>query len=173
MNKIAEYFCIGLLSAVCVLATQLGLEYAFPPSRAEVLSEVVYAREAVEKQDMEMNHFFAALWRVESGGRHGAVLGDNGRSRGPLQISWAYWQDACLLDPHAHLFFYEDVDNIWYAVHVAKYYFKRWAPEAWEARDWETLARVHNGGPHGATKEATIAYADKVLDAIASMRATN
>jgi hypothetical protein len=41
-------------------------------------------------------------------------------------------------------------------------YLKRYAPQAWAAGDVETLARIHNGGPKGATKPATKGYATKV-----------
>ncbi len=42
-------------------------------------------------------------------------------------------------------------------------YLLRYANKAVAAGDWRTLARVHNGGPRGAEKDATIAYADKVI----------
>ena len=41
-------------------------------------------------------------------------------------------------------------------------YWKRYCPKAFEAGDWETLARVHNGGPKGHTKKATLKYWEKV-----------
>jgi hypothetical protein len=41
-------------------------------------------------------------------------------------------------------------------------YFARYAPKALEMKDWETLARVHNGGPKGHTKKATLGYWAKV-----------
>ncbi len=41
-------------------------------------------------------------------------------------------------------------------------YWRRYCPAALDAGDWETLARVHNGGPRGAEKQATEAYAAKV-----------
>jgi hypothetical protein len=39
---------------------------------------------------------------------------------------------------------------------------KRYAPEAWERGDVEALARIHNGGPRGHQKAATLAYARKL-----------
>jgi hypothetical protein len=41
-------------------------------------------------------------------------------------------------------------------------YFARYAPKALESKDWQTLARVHNGGPKGHTKKATLGYWAKV-----------
>jgi len=104
--------------------------------------------------------FWRALHQVETSGRHGAILGDNGKSLGPLQISRAYWQDARVGGS------YEQVTDLAYARRVATAYLKRYAPAAWAKGDIETLARVHNGGPAGARKPATLPYADKVRRAM-------
>jgi len=45
-------------------------------------------------------------------------------------------------------------------------YWRRYCPAALEAGDWETLARVHNGGPVGARSKATLAYWRKVKAAM-------
>ncbi len=104
--------------------------------------------------------FWRALHQVETSGRHGAILGDNGKSLGPLQISRAYWKDARVGGS------YEQVTDLAYARRVATAYLKRYAPAAWEAGDVDTLARVHNGGPAGARKPATLPYAEKVRRAM-------
>jgi len=104
--------------------------------------------------------FWRALHQVETSGRHGAILGDNGRSLGPLQISRAYHSDSRVGGS------YEQVTNLAYARRVATAYLKRYAPQAWAQGDVETLARVHNGGPAGARKPATLPYAEKVRRAM-------
>jgi len=104
--------------------------------------------------------FWRALHQVETSGRHGAILGDNGRSLGPLQISRAYHADSRVGGS------YEQVTDLAYARRVATAYLKRYAPQAWAQGDVETLARVHNGGPAGARKPATLPYADKVRRAM-------
>jgi len=104
--------------------------------------------------------FWRALHQVETSGRHGAILGDNGRSLGPLQISRAYYADSRVAGS------YERVTDLAYARRVATAYLKRYAPQAWAQGDVETLARVHNGGPAGARKQATLPYADKVRRAM-------
>jgi hypothetical protein len=104
--------------------------------------------------------FWRALHQVETSGRHGAILGDNGRSLGPLQISRAYHADSRVAGS------YEQVTDLAYARRVATAYLKRYAPQAWAQGDVETLARVHNGGPAGARKQATLPYADKVRRAM-------
>lgn len=104
--------------------------------------------------------FWRALHQVETSGRHGAILGDNGRSLGPLQISRAYHADSRVSGS------YEQVADLAYARRVATAYLKRYAPQAWAQGDVETLARVHNGGPAGARKPATLPYADKVRRAM-------
>ena len=104
--------------------------------------------------------FWRALHQVETSGSHGAILGDNGRSLGPLQISRAYHADSRVAGS------YEQVTDLAYARRVATAYFKRYAPAAWEAGDVETLARIHNGGARGHKKPATLPYADKVRRAM-------
>lgn len=104
--------------------------------------------------------FWRALHQVETSGRHGAILGDNGKSLGPLQISRAYWKDARVGGS------YEQVTDLSYARRVATAYFKRYAPIAWAKGDVQTLARIHNGGALGHKKTATLPYAHKVRRAM-------
>jgi hypothetical protein len=104
--------------------------------------------------------FWRALHQVETSGRHGAILGDNGKSLGPLQISRAYHADSRVAGS------YEQVTDLAYARRVATAYFKRYAPAAWESGDVQTLARIHNGGARGHKKQATLPYADKVRRAM-------
>ncbi len=104
--------------------------------------------------------FWRALHQVETSGRHGAILGDNGKSLGPLQISRAYHADSRVAGR------YEQVTELAYARRVATAYLKRYAPKAWAQGDVEMLARIHNGGPSGHRKTATLRYADKVRRAM-------
>jgi len=100
--------------------------------------------------------FFRALHVVETSGRTGPILGDNGKALGPLQIHRAYHADARIGGDYARC---ADLD---YSRRVVSAYLQRYAPAAWAAGDVVTLARVHNGGPRGASKPATVAYGDKV-----------
>ena len=100
--------------------------------------------------------FFRALHLVETSGRTGPILGDGGRALGPLQIHKAYHADARIGGDYARC---ADLD---YSRRVVTAYLQRYAPAAWAAGDVTTLARIHNGGPRGASKQATVAYGDKV-----------
>jgi hypothetical protein len=104
--------------------------------------------------------FWRALHQVETSGRHGAILGDNGKSLGPLQISRAYHADSRVAGD------YSQVTDLAYARRVATAYLKRYAPQAWAQGDVETLARIHNGGARGHKKPATLPYAEKVRRAM-------
>ena len=75
---------------------------------------------------------------------------------GPLQISRAYHKDAGVPFP------YEWVSEPEYAARTVIAYWKRWCPDALRKEDLQTLARVHNGGPNGAKKKATLPYWHKV-----------
>lgn len=100
--------------------------------------------------------FWRALHVVETSGRTGPIVGDGGRALGPLQIHRAYHQDSRVAGD------YSRVSELDYSKRVATAYLKRHAPEAWAKGDVETLARVHNGGPRGASKPATLGYGRKV-----------
>jgi hypothetical protein len=102
--------------------------------------------------------FFRALHIVETSGKLGPTLGDQGRSLGPLQISRAYHKDSRIGNDSD----YSRCADLDYSKRVVTAYLKRYAPQAWAAGDVEVLARVHNGGPKGATKPATKGYAIKV-----------
>jgi hypothetical protein len=100
--------------------------------------------------------FFRALHIVETSGRTGPIIGDQGRALGPLQIHKAYHSDARIGGDYSRC---ADLD---YSKRVVTAYLQRYAPAAWAAGDVTTLARIHNGGPKGASKPATVAYGDKV-----------
>lgn len=100
--------------------------------------------------------FFRALHQVETSGRHGAILGDGGKALGPLQIHRAYHADSGIAGD------YSRCADLSYSRQVVAAYLKRYAPRAWAKGDTATLARVHNGGPAGHRKAATIPYANKV-----------
>ncbi len=98
--------------------------------------------------------FFDAIRMVETGASEQPekAVGDGGRSLGPYQISRAYLADS-------------GVRGDWCRCRDQKYseavmlaYWKRHCPDALRKRDYETLARVHNGGPNGHRKAATMPY---------------
>jgi hypothetical protein len=100
--------------------------------------------------------FWRALHLVETSGRTGPILGDNGKALGPLQIHKSYHADSRVAGDYSRV---ADLD---YSKRVATAYLKRYAPAAWKAGDVETLARVHNGGPRGHLKPATKGYGVRV-----------
>ena len=108
--------------------------------------------------------FWRALHHVETSGRLGPIRGDfvNGspRALGPLQIHRAYWQDSGVPGT------YSQCADLAYSRRVVTAYLKRYAKSAWDAGRVDVLARVHNGGPMGGRKKATLAYARKVLAAM-------
>ncbi len=99
--------------------------------------------------------FFRALHVVETSGRTGPILGDQGRALGPLQIHRAYHADSRVAGD------YERVADLDYSKRVATAYLRRYAPAAWAAGDVETLARIHNGGLTGHKRASTLPYLRK------------
>lgn len=108
--------------------------------------------------------FWRALHHVETSGRTGAIIGDGGRSLGPLQCSRAAFLDSRVPGR------YEQVADLAFARRVAEGYLKRYAPRAWAEGNVEVLARTWNGGPAGARKAATLPYAAKVKAAMEAKR---
>ena len=100
--------------------------------------------------------FFRALHIVETSGKLGPTIGDNGKALGPLQIHRAYHSDSRVAGDYSRC---ADLD---YSKRVVTAYLKRYAPQAWAAGDVETLARIHNGGLRGASKPATKGYGVRV-----------
>lgn len=94
--------------------------------------------------------YYAAIAKVESGGAADPdnASGDAGRALGRYQIWRAYWHDAVHRGKkRIHGGTYEDVRDPAYARQIIALYAKRYEPAAWRDGDWQTLARLHNGGP--------------------------
>lgn len=103
-----------------------------------------------------------AIRAVETGGQRDPAnaIGDGGAALGPYQIHKVYWLDAVDRDPSlvANGQTYQSVRDAAYAERVILAYWSRYAP-SWDA---QTLARIHNGGPKGHVRKATLGYWAKV-----------
>jgi len=100
-----------------------------------------------------VERLLAAIRQVESGGDPAAV-GDGGRSLGAYQISLAYWADGGGRRERWRLDARDDAA----CRSIIRAYWRRYCPAALAGEDLQTLARVHNGGPTGARKAATLPY---------------
>jgi len=111
-----------------------------------------------EETHKTLDDFIKAIHQVESGGQLGAIIGDGGRALGPLQIHKRYWADVA--DKIGGR--YQDVTDLNYAKKVMISYFLKYAKDALHNKDWEKLAKIHNGGPKGYKKNSTEKYWQKV-----------
>ena len=105
--------------------------------------------------------FLRALNMVEASGKNGNIVGDNGAALGGYQIHKSYWKDATSYDKSIGGS-YSDVTNKAYAEKIVTAYLNRYARKAILTNDFETLARIHNGGWNGANKTSTKKYWLKV-----------
>ena len=104
--------------------------------------------------------FLQAIAKVESSNNPKAV-GDKGKAIGLYQIWHVYWQDAVEYNPQIGGK-YEDCFDPKYAEKIVIAYLNRYARQAMRERDYETLARIHHGGPVGHKKKVTAGYWIKV-----------
>jgi hypothetical protein len=105
------------------------------------------------------DEILTAIRKVETGGCKDPsnAVGDGGKAIGPLQIHYSYWKDAVEFDPSIGGK-YSDCKSEAYARKIVIAYWTRYAPN-WS---FETLSRVHNGGPTGHKKTSTLDYWRKV-----------
>lgn len=104
-----------------------------------------------------------AIRTVETGGEADPAnaVGDGGKALGPYQIHRSYWLDATERRPDLRALGYQSVRDQATAEQVVLSYWNRYAPRY----DLDTLARIHNGGPRGHRKDATVEYAARVKEA--------
>jgi len=98
-----------------------------------------------------------AICNVESN-CDSSKVGDNGDSIGAYQIQYAYWLDATEFSGIGGE--YEDVLDDEYAQQIVLAYWNRYATMKRLGRipTDEDRARIHNGGPNGYKKTATVIY---------------
>ena len=113
----------------------------------------------------DVRRILDTLQTVETGGERDpdAAVGDGGKALGAYQIWRIYWVDACQYDPSLRARGYEAVTDREYAERVVIAYLSRYC-KTWTI---DECARIHNGGPAGATKrrKATDGYAAKAAKA--------
>jgi len=109
----------------------------------------------------EVNRFYAALRQYESA--NGAYpFGDKGKSRGYYHIGQLYFDDAT--EYMTGWQWPRDVMDRDKSEFLISCYMHRHAYLAWMIGDWETCARIHNGGPDGDVEAATLEYWGKVKE---------
>ncbi len=105
---------------------------------------------------LKEQNFFAAI-RTEESYDGKVTIGDGGLSRGDYHITRAFWTDGC---EQGNVDW--DYDTlVWSRPHceqIMLWYFQRYCPDAMKRCDLKTLARIHNGGPRGHRKAATLEY---------------
>jgi hypothetical protein len=128
---------------------------------------VIVAASLVTPSSLEATAFddlLDAIRIVETGGEPNEGIGakgDNGKALGPFQIWEVYWKDAREFAPDLGGS-YQDCGAHKYSRQVIKAYMNRYAKKAVENEDWQTIARIHNGGPRGHKKDSTLGYWKKV-----------
>ena len=125
-------------------------------------------------QNVPSDRLWNAIQKVETGGDYDPeiAVGDNGASIGPLQIQRVYYNDAVQYDPSLQSGRYNGYtyDNCMgpgsfeYSKKVGDAYMARYATakQLGHTPTDEDFARIHNGGPNGWKRSATLGYWQKV-----------
>lgn len=113
----------------------------------------IRAARATETDDLEF--LLDAIAHVESNNNPDAV-GDNGRAIGSYQIHRRYWQDGIRI--LGVDWKYPDARDPQKARRVVRAYLRYYG----KGKSLLDMARIHNGGPSGHRKEATLKYARKI-----------
>ena len=139
-----------------------------------LLAAVSLAPSPALQQTFTWRETLDAIRVVETGGepREGrGAIGDNGNALGSYQIWKPYWTDAVERNPSLRVGGFERVlKDKAHSEKIVRAYMARYNREALrrleEGRgslaDVLRTARIHNGGPKGYRKEATLKYAAKV-----------
>ncbi len=109
--------------------------------------------------DRDLERLLDAIGRVESRSDPNAV-GDHGRAAGTYQIHRRYWEDGTRI--LGVDWPYQDARDPQKARQVVRAYLSHYG----KGKSLIDLARIHNGGPQGSEKRATLNYARKVEAAL-------
>jgi hypothetical protein len=132
---------MGLLSVYTAVAVSISVAAA--------------PRAVATPDDAAMDRLLDAIAEVESQNNPTAV-GDGGRATGVYQIHRRYWADATrILGVHWDYRKARDPDK---ARQVVRAYLDHYG----KGKSLLDMARIHNGGPRGYRKAATLAYARKI-----------
>ncbi|MHC4355140.1 MAG: transglycosylase SLT domain-containing protein [Planctomycetota bacterium] len=115
----------------------------------------------VSSRDLEK--LIDAIAQIESNNRSKAV-GDNGRAIGAYQIHRAYWKDGTRV--LGVKWSYGDAFDPGKARRVVRAYLQHYG----RGKTLIQMARIHNGGPRGYRKKATLGYGRKVLSILSRKR---
>ena len=125
----------------------------FAATAGVCLLMTIQATGATENNDLEF--LLDAIAHVESDNNPKAV-GDNGRAIGSYQIHRRYWQDGIrILGVDWQ---YRDARDPQKARRVVRAYLRYYG----KGKSLLEMARIHNGGPRGHRKKATLKYARKI-----------
>ena len=134
----------------------------------KTLAAILLIVAALPSQGYTWTDTLQAIRQVETGGlpRNGlGAKGDGGNAIGPYQIWRIYHTDAAEKDRKLQDY-RRCLGSSDYSVRVVRAYMARYAPKALRRleskcgtlADIERICRIHNGGPRGYRKNATVRY---------------
>jgi soluble lytic murein transglycosylase-like protein len=113
-------------------------------------------------QDRELDRLLDAIAQVESRGNPTAT-GDNGAAVGVYQIHRPYWADGTRI--LGVKWSYREARDPQKARQVVRAYLRHYG----KGKTPLDMARIHNGGPRGHAKAATLEYARKIEQVLSGL----
>ncbi|UCE47529.1 MAG: transglycosylase SLT domain-containing protein [Phycisphaerales bacterium] len=111
----------------------------------------------------DLERLLDAIAQIESNNRTKAV-GDKGRAIGVYQIHRAYWKDGTRI--LGVKWSYRDAFDPGKARRVVRAYLRHYG----RGKSLIQMARIHNGGPRGYRKRATLGYGRKIQNILRRAR---
>lgn len=145
-----------ILSILLILISVIGISESKVNKSARcyyVLDEITVT------PDKEWNLLVEAIWNHESAGGR-ILVGDNGRARGIFHIHPIMVDHINKVILKENRYSYEDRMDPIKSREMFELYQEFWNPD----KDFETAARIWNGGPRGMNKHQTEIYWSHIRD---------
>lgn len=162
LDALYQGVTLGVFLVACLALAEAGCTPAYASTFGPFDHPTIQPSDpsTIMDADLISTDFLWALAGVESGHNDAAVNAAEG-AHGRFQIRQGYLTDANEVLGTAYTL--RDMHDPRLAMEVVRAYLGRYAP-AFEARTGRPatavdLARIHNGGPRGAEKDCTLAYA--------------
>jgi len=156
IKELPDLACKGdslTVTAMEQFSSQIVQRSLWPLLLLVCFTSVAQRNNSVSSRDLE--RLLDAIAQVESN-NYSRAVGDGGRALGRYQIHKAYWKDGIRI--LGVKWSYRDASDPQKARQVVRAYLSHYG----KGKTLIQIARIHNGGPRGYRKKATLCYGRKI-----------